>query len=91
MKAIWKTQLWPQDWKMSVLILISTTGSVKECSSYCTVALISHATKAMLTVLHAKLQQEVNRELPDDQAGFRKGKVTRDQVAKILWIIEKAR
>ena len=91
MKAIWKTQLWPQDWQMSVFILISTKGSVKECSSYCTGALFSHATKAMLTVLQAKLQQDMNQELPDDQAGFRKGKVTRDQIAKILWIIEKAR
>ena len=91
MKAIWKTQLWPQDWKMSVFILISTKGSVKECSNYCTGALISHDTKAMLTVLQAKLQQDMNQELPDDQAEFRKGKVTRDQIAKILWIIEKAR
>ena len=91
MKAIWKTQLWPQDWKRSVFIPIPKKGSAKECSSYRTIALISHASKVILTILQAKLQQKVNRELPDDQAGFRKGRGARDQIANIHWIIENAR
>ena len=87
----WKTQLWPQDWKRSVFIPIPKKGNAKECSNYRTVALISHAGKVMLKILQAKLQPYVNRELPDVQAGFRKGRRTRDQIANILWIIEKAR
>ena len=87
----WKTQQWPQDWKRSVFIPIPKKGNVKECSNYCTIALISHASKVMLKILQARLQQYLNRELPDVQAGFRKGRGTRDQIANILWIIEKAR
>ena len=83
---MWKTQQWPQDWKKSVFI--SKKGRAKECSNYCTVALISHASKVMLKILQARLQQYVNRELPDVQAGFRKGRGTRDQIANIHWIIE---
>ena len=88
---IWKTQQWPQDWKRSVFIPIPEKGNAKECSNYCTIALISHASKVMLKILQARLQQYVNRELPDVQAGFRKGKGTRDQIANIRWIMEKAR
>ena len=77
-QQIWKTQQWPQDWKRSVFILIPKKGNVKECSNYCTIALISHARKVMLKILQARLQQYVNRELPDVQAGFRKGRGTRD-------------
>ena len=87
-QQIWKTQQWPQDWKRSVFIPIPKKGNPKECSNYCTIALISHASKVMLKILQARLQQYVNRELPDVQAGFRKG---RDQIANILWIIGKAR
>ena len=90
-QQIWKTQQWPQDWKRSVFIPISKKGNAKECSNYRTIALISHASKAMLKILQARLQQYVNRELPDVQADFRKGRGTRDQIANILWIIEKAR
>ena len=90
-QQIWKTQQWPQDWKRSVFIPISKKGNAKECSNYCTIALISHASKVMLKILQARLQQYVNRELPDIQAGFRKGRGTRDQIASICWIIEKAR
>ena len=75
----------------SVFIPIPKKGNAKECSNYCTIALISHATKAMLKILQARLQQYVNRELADVQAGFRKGRGTRDQIANICWIIEKAR
>ena len=89
-QQIWKTQQWPQDWKRSVFIPIPKKGNAKECSNYHTTALISHASKVMLKILQARLQQYVNRELPDVQAGFRKGRRTRDQVAKICWIIEKA-
>ena len=88
---IWKTQQWPQDWKRSVFIPIPKKGNPKECSNYCTIALISHANKVMLKILQVRLQQYVNRELPDVQAGFRKGRGTRDQIANIRWIIEKAR
>ena len=77
-QQIWKTQQWPQDWKMSVFIPIPRKGNAKECSNYCTIALISHASKVMLKILQARLQQYVNRELPDVQAGFRKGRGTRD-------------
>ena len=86
---IWKTQQWPQDWKRSVFIQIPKKGTAKECSNYCTIALISHASKVMLKILQARLQQYVNFELPDVQAGFRKGRGTRDQIANIHWIMEK--
>ena len=75
---------------MSVFISIPKKGIAKECSNYCTVALISHASEVMLKILQARLQQYVNSELPDVQAGFRKGRGTRDQIADILWIVEKA-
>ena len=88
---IWKTQPSPQYWKRSVFIPIPKKGNAKECSNYCTIALISHASKVMLKILQAKLQQYVNRELPDVQAGFRKGRGTRDQIANIHWIIKKDR
>ena len=90
-QQIWKTQQWPQDWKTSVFIPIPKKGNAKECSNYCTIALISHASKTMLKILQASLQQYVNRELPDVQAGFRKGRGTRDQIANIHWIIKKTR
>ena len=77
-QQIWKTWQWPQDWKMSVFIPIPKKGNTKECSNYCTVALISHASKVMFKILQARLQQYMNRELPDVQAGFRKGRGTRD-------------
>ena len=88
---IWKTQQWPQDWKRLVFIPITKKGNDKECLNYCTIALISHDSKVKLKILQARLQQYVNCELPDVQAGFRKGRGTRDQIAKIRWIIEKAR
>ena len=91
MSASWKTQQWPQDWKRSVLIPIPKKGSTKECANQWIVALISHAGKVMLKVLHAMLQNYMNQELPDVQAGFRKGRGTRDQIANICWVIEKAR
>ena len=90
-QQIWKTQQWPQDWKMAVFIPIPKKGNVKECSNYHTIALISHASKVILKILQARLQQDMNCELPDVQAGFRKGKGTRDQIANIHWIIEKGR
>ena len=90
-QQIWKTQQWPQDWKRSVFIPIPRKGNAKECSNYCTIALISHASKVMLKILQARLQQYGNRELSDVQAGFRKGRETRDQIANIRWIMEKAR
>ena len=90
-QQIWKTQQWPQDWKRPVFISIPKKGNAKECSNYRTIALISHASKVMLKILQARLQQYVNHELPDVQAGFRKGRGTRDQTANICWIIEKAR
>ena len=90
-QQIWKTQQWPQDWKRSVFIPIPKKGNAKECSNYHTITLISHASKVMLKILQARLQQYVNRELPDVQAGFRKGRGTRDQIANIHWIMEKAR
>ena len=88
---IWKTQQWPQDWKTSVFIPIPKKGNAKECSNYHTIAHISHASKVMLKILQARPQQYVNRELPDVQAGFRKARGTRDQIANICWIMEKAR
>ena len=88
-QQIWKTQQWPQDWQRSVFIPIPKKGTVKECSNYLTIALISHASKVMLKILQARLQQYVNHELPDVQAGFRNGKGTRDQIAIICWILKK--
>ena len=90
-QQIWKTQQWPQDWKRSVFIPILKKSNAKECSNYRKIALISHASKVMLKILQARFQQYMNRELPDVQAGFRKGRGTRDQIANICWIIEKAR
>src|SRR5574341_1219067 len=88
-QQMWKTQQWPQDWKRSVFIPIPKKGNAKECSKYRTIALISHASKVMLKILQARLQQYVNHELPDVQASFRKGRGTRDQIANICWIIKK--
>ena len=90
-QQIWKTQHWLQDWKRSVFIPIPKKGNAKECSNYCTIALISHASKVMLKILQVRLQQYVNHELPDVQTGFRKGRGIRDQIANIRWIIKKAR
>ena len=90
-QQIWKTQQWPQDWKRSVFIPIPKKGNAKECSNYCTIALISHINKGMLKILQASLQLYMNQELLDVQAGFRKGRGTKDQIANIHWIIEKAR
>ena len=90
-QQIWKTRQWPQAWKRSVFIPVPKKGNAKECSNYCTIAFISHASKGMLKILQARLQQYVNRGLPDVQAGFRKGRGARDQIANIHWIIEKAR
>ena len=90
-QKIWKTQQWPQDWKSSVFTPVPKKGNPKECSNYHTIALISHASKVKLKILQARLQQYVNHELPDVQAGFRKGRGTRNQIANICWIIEKAR
>ena len=90
-QQIWKTQQWPQDWKRSVFIPIPKKGNVKECSNYRTIALISHTSKVIRKVLQARLQQYMNRELPDVQAGFRKGRGTIDQIANIRWIMGKAR
>ena len=90
-QQIWKTQQWPRDWKRSVFIPIPKKNNAKECSNYCTTALISHASKVMLKILQARLQQYVNHELPDVQDGFRKGRGIRDQIANIRWIIKKAR
>ena len=90
-QQIWKTQQWPQDWKRSVFIPIPKKGNAKECSNYRTIVLISHTSKVMLKILQARLQQYVNHELSDVQAGFRKGRGTRDQIVNICWIIEKGR
>ena len=90
-KGCTQTQQWPQDWKRSVFIPIPKKGNAKECSNYRTIALISHANKVMLKILQARFQQYVNHELPDVQAGFRKGRGTRDEIANIHWIIKKAR
>ena len=90
-QQMWKTQQWPHDWKRSVFIPIPKKSSDKECSNYCIIALISQASKLMLKILQTRLQQYMNHELPDVQAGFRKGRGTRDQIANIHWIIEKAR
>ena len=90
-QQIWETQQWPQDWKRSVFIPIPKKSNAKECLNYHTIALISHDSKVMLKILQARLQQYVNRELPDVQAGIRKGRGTKDQIANLRWIIEKAR
>ena len=90
-QQIWKAQQWPQDWKMSVFIPIPKEGNAKECSNYCTIAFISHASTVMLKILQGRLQQNMNHELPDVQAGFRKGRGTRYQISNIRWIIKKAR
>ena len=87
----WKTQQWPQDWKSSASLPIPKKGNHKECSNYCTIACISQTSKVMLKILQAKLQQYMNHEFPDVQAGFIKGRGTRDQMSNICWIIEKAR
>ena len=89
-QQIWKTHWWPQDWKRSVFISIPKKGNAK-CSNYPTTALISHTSKVTLKILQARLQQHMNQELPDVQAGFRKGRGTRDQIANICWIIQKVR
>ena len=91
MPANLETQQWQQDWKRSVFIPKLKKGNAKECSNYCTVVLISHASKVMLKILQARLQQYINQELPDVQAGFGKARGTRDQIANISWIIENAR
>ena len=86
-----KLSHWPQDWERSEFIAIPKKGTAKECSNYRTIAFISHASKVMLKILQARLQQYMNCEIPDVQAGFRKGRGTRDQISNICWIIEKAR
>ena len=88
---MWKSQQWPQDWKRSVFIPIPKKGNPTECSNYYSIALISHASKVTLKIFQARLQQYGNHEIPDVQAGFRKGRGTRDQSANIHWIIEEAR
>ena len=88
-QQIWKTQQWPQAWKRSVFIPIPKKGNAKQCSNYHIIAFISHASKVMLRILQARFQQYVNCELPDIQAGFRKGRGSRDQIANIHWIIKK--
>ena len=90
-QQIWKTQQWPQDWKTSVFIPIPKKGNAKECSNYHTIAFISPSRKVMIKIVQARLQQYMNRELPDVQAGFRKARGTRDQIASICWIMEKAK
>ena len=89
-QQIWKTQQWPQDWKMSILIPIPKKHSTKECANHQIVSLISYASNVMLKILHARLQHYANLELPDVQTGFRKGRGIRDQIANIRWIMEKA-
>ena len=90
-QQIWKTQQWPQAWQRSIFIPDPKKGNAKECSNYYTIALISHTSKVMLKIFQAKLQQYVNCEIPDLQAGFRKGRGTRGQIANIRYIVEKAR
>ena len=90
-QQIWKTQQWPQDWKRSVFIPIPKKGNAKECSNYCTIALISHSSKVMLKILQARLQQYMNHKLPDGYLVFEKAEEPRDQIANFRWIIEKAR
>ena len=90
-QQIWKTQQWPQNWERSVFIPIPKKDNAKECSNYCTIAFLSRASEVMLKILQARLQQYMNHELPDVQAGFRKGRGTRDQIANICWIIKSKR
>ena len=90
-QQIWKTQQWPQDWKKSVFIPIPKKGNAKECSNYHTIVLVSHASKVMFKILQARLQQYVNQDLSDVQAGFQRGRGTREQIANIHWIIEKTK
>ena len=90
-QQIWKSQQWPQNRKRSGFIPVPRKGNAKECLHYCTTALFPHAIKLMLKILQAKLDQNVNQELPDVQAGFRRSRGTRDQIANIHWIMEKAR
>ena len=90
-KLIWKTQQWPRDWKKSVFTPIPKKGKAKNCSNYHTIALVSHASRVILKILQSRIQQYVNHELPDVQAGYRKGRGIRDQIANIRWIMEKAR
>ena len=90
-QQIWKTPQRPKDWKRSVFIPVPKKGNAEECPNYSTIALISHASKVMLKILQARLQQYMNHEIPDVQSGFRKGRGTRDQIANIHWIMEKAR
>ena len=90
-QQIWKTQQWPEDWKRSAFVPVPKKGNAKEGSNYCTTALISHASKVMLKILQARLQQYMNRELPDVQAEIRKDRGTRDQIANICWIMEKSK
>ena len=90
-QQIWKTQQWPLGWKISVFISMPKKGNAKECSNYCTIALISHASKLMLKILQTTPQHYMNQEIPDVQPGFRKGRGTRDQITNICWIIEKAK
>ena len=90
-QQIWKTHEWPQNWKRTVFISIPKKGNTKECPNYHTIAHISHTSKIMLKILQARLQKYVNHELPDVQAEFRKGRGTRDQIANLRWIIDKAR
>ena len=90
-QQIWKIQQWPQDKIMSVFTPIPKKGNAKECSNYCTIAVISYTSEVMLKILQARLQQYMDHELPDVQAGFRKGRGTRDQIANIRWITEKTR
>ena len=90
-QQIWKTQQWPQDWKRSIFIPIPKKDSAKECSNYCAIVLILHTSKVMLKILQARLQQYMNQELPGEQAGFRNGRGTRDQIANICSIRQKAR
>ena len=89
-QQIWKTQQCPQDWKRSIFIPIPKKDTAKECSNYCTIALISHANKVKIKIIQIRLQQYMNRELPDVQAVFRKDRGTRDQIANTRWIVEKA-
>ena len=90
-QQIWKTQQWPQDWKRSVFTPNPKKGNAQECSNYCTTVLISHASRVMFKILGARHQQCINCKLPNVQSGLRKGRGTRDQIANICWIIEKAR
>ena len=90
-QQIGKTQQWPQDWKRLVFISIPKKGNAKECSNYRTIALISHTSNVMLKILQARLQQYMNCEFPNVQAGFRKSRGIRDQIANVHWIMEKAR